>query len=63
MFVVTSLFDFSIFIAAAKQKQLHGIVVKMKLDKVHERALKFAYPYIEVRSRADDSFSSSQPTS
>ena len=35
--------------AAARQKQLNGVVVKMKSDKVHERALRLAYPYVGER--------------
>lgn len=35
--------------AAARQEQLDGVVVKMKSDKVHERALRLAYPYVGER--------------
>lgn len=49
IFVVTSPFDWGVLLLQETRKELCDIVVKRKLDKVHERALKLTYPYMEMR--------------
>ena len=46
IFVVTSNI---IYCCSKTKKQFCGVVVKMKSDKIQDRALRLAYPYMEVR--------------